>query len=298
MTFAQYWVLLRKQWKTVVLCCLLVGATAAVVSKLMKSVYQSAALVQVAVGSGSDYNSLLASDQLVQTEAVLATSDSVLRTVASHYKALTAEQLAKEVTATPKVNTQLFEIDIQDPSSTRAAELANDIAATLTQQQLQLTQRGTTQVDLLLVQPAQPGLQPVKPNSVLNTSAGLIVGLLLGLLLVLLFEQVDNRIRNPEAISTILGVPVLATIWQRNFSRQEEYINPTDTNVEAYSMLRANIGLASANTPLKTLLITSHFPHEGKSTIATNIAIFMAKSGKTTLIVDADLRASNATPTL
>lgn len=60
----------------------------------MKPLYQSSALVQVVIRSGNnnqaDYNNLLASDELVQTEATLTTSDTVLREVASHYPGLTA----------------------------------------------------------------------------------------------------------------------------------------------------------------------------------------------------------------
>src|SRR5438067_965556 len=144
MTLEQYWTMLRKQWKLILACFLVVGLGAYIGSKLMTPLYQSTALVQVTIRSQNnqaDYNSLLASDELVQTEAALATGDSVLHEVASHYPGITAEQLAKEVTATSKLNTQLFEIDVLDPSPTRAAALANDIAATLIDQQRQVTQQ-------------------------------------------------------------------------------------------------------------------------------------------------------------
>src|SRR5437879_3658318 len=119
MTLGQFWSILVQRWRLILISFLLVGAGASLASKLTTQLYQSAALIQVAVGSGNnqqDYTSLLASDQLVQTEAILATSDSVLQAVASHYKGLTVDQLSREVTATPKLNTQLFEIDVLDPS--------------------------------------------------------------------------------------------------------------------------------------------------------------------------------------
>src|ERR1700730_2087712 len=98
MTFEQYWTILIKQWKLVVICFLLVGMGAYVGSKLMKPLYQSSALVQVVIRSGnssqSTYDNLLASGQLVQTEATLATSNAVLREVASHYPGLSVIQLA------------------------------------------------------------------------------------------------------------------------------------------------------------------------------------------------------------
>jgi non-specific protein-tyrosine kinase len=181
MTFAQHWAIIVKRYKLIVSCILLVGLGALVGSKLMTPLYQATVLVQIDIPSGdnqTDYNSLLASDQLVQTEATLATSDSVLRQVASHYAGLTVDQLSREVTATPKLNTQLFEIDVLDASPSRAATLANDTATTLIQQQLQMMQQQRVQADnfFLIAQPAQPASNPVRPNVPLNTATGLLSG--------------------------------------------------------------------------------------------------------------------------
>ena len=88
---------------------------------------------------------MLASDQLVQTEATLATSDPVLREVVSHYRGLTLNQLASEVSSTTKLNTQLFEVDVVDQSPIRAALLANDIANTLIKQQSKATKQNNAQ---------------------------------------------------------------------------------------------------------------------------------------------------------
>jgi tyrosine-protein kinase len=289
MTFEQYWIVLVRRWRLIVICFLLVGAGAAVGSKLITPLYQSTTLVQVAVGSASnqsDYVSLLASDQLVQTEAILATSDPVLREVTSHYKGLTVEQLSKEVTATPKLNTQLFEIDVLDPSPTRAAALANDIAATLVRQQIQMTQ----QSNLLLVQAAQPSRRPAQPNNLLNASAGLLIGLLLGMFLALLVEKLDTHVRTSETITQLLDWPILATIWRTG--PDEKVVNPTghDANIESYRILRTNIGFSGVDKPMHSLMVTGALSHEGRSSIAANLAIFMAKAGKNTLLIDADLR--------
>ncbi|HLX57541.1 MAG TPA: Wzz/FepE/Etk N-terminal domain-containing protein, partial [Ktedonobacteraceae bacterium] len=149
MTFEQFWTILIKRWMLVVICFLFVGAGAFVGSKLMKPLYQSSALVQVIIRSGNtnqpSYDNLLASAQLVQTVATLATSDPVLREVASHYPGLSVIQLAGEVSSSPKTNTQLFEIDVVDPSPTRAASLANDVAKTLIEQQGQAVQQENAQ---------------------------------------------------------------------------------------------------------------------------------------------------------
>jgi Mrp family chromosome partitioning ATPase/capsular polysaccharide biosynthesis protein len=363
MTFEQYWTILIKQWKIVVLCFLFVGVGTFIGSKLMTPIYQSTALVQVDIRSSSnnqaDYNSLLASDQLVQTEAALATGDPVLREVASHYPNLPMEQLVGEVSSTVRTNTQLFEIDVVDPSPTQAARLANDIAMTLITQQQQVLQQDNTlarqqiqqdldttsqqisdtttkiislqgnmknkaQVAILqtklnvlqqhynqwqsalaqlelaqaqsgnflrLAQPASPSIKPVRPNIPLYTVGGLLVGLLLGMLLAVLLEQLDTRVHTPEELTQLLGWPVLATVWRAE-SKEEELVNPVGhtANVESYRILRTNIGFSVLDKPLHTIMVTSAAPNDGKSTIAANLAIFMAKASKNTLLIDADLR--------
>lgn len=363
MTLEHYWTIFIKQWKLIVICFLLVGTGAFVGSKLMKPLYQSSTLVQVVIRDGNNqanYDNLLASEQLVQTDATLVTSDPVLREVASHYPNLSVTQLAEKVSSSPKTNTQLFEIDVVDPSPSRAASLANDVTATLIKQRLQALQQYNAQAQqqiqqnlaltsqqidattskistlqaeggnqgqiallqaqlsglqqhysqwqtalaqlelaqaqsgnpLQVAQAAQPATNPVRPNILLNTGGGLLVGLLLGVLLAILFERLDTRVRTPEALTQLLDWPVLATIWQARSSKKKDVFNPTglDGNVEGYRILRTNIGFSGIDKPLHSLMVTSAMHRDGKSSIAANLAIFMAKAGKTTLLIDADLR--------
>ena len=365
MTFEQFWSILIKQWKLIVICFLVAGVGAYAGSKLMTPLYQSTAVVQIAIRSGSnqaDINSLLASDQLVQTETQLAVSGPVLQEVASHYRGLTALQLSRKVTATATPNTQLFQIDVLDPSPARAAILANDIASTLINQQLQVArqenlqsqqqiqqdmnqtqqqidtttnqiaalqakggksaqissleaqlntlQQHESQWQLLLAQlelaqaqsgdflriaqPAQAADSPARPSVTLNTGIGLLAGLFLGLLLALLIERLDTRVRTAEALNQLSEWPVLATVWRQGSSEKEkgELVNPQghSANVESFHILRTNIGFSVLDKPLRTVMVTSATPQEGKSVTAANLAIFMAKAGKSTLLIDADLR--------
>ena len=363
MTFANYWDVLLKRWMLITVCIITIGIGTYIGSTLVKPVYQSSVLIQVAIHSSnsqSDISGLLASDQLVQTESQLATSDPVLREVASHYKDLSVEQLAKKVTSTIKLNTQLFQIDVEDTSPTQAARVANDIATTLIKQQLQITQQDntlsqqkiqqdlnvtrqridafTTQIiqlqnqggkqsqiavfqaqltglqehytqwqnvlaqlelteaqggDFLrIVQPAQPALAPVKPLVLLNTAIGLVAGVFLGIALALLFDQLDVRVRTADELAQLLSWPILGTVWRANTAKGEEIFNPQghSANIESYRILRTNIGFSGLDKPLRFIAVTSAVSGEGKSTIAANLAIFMAKAGKSTLLIDADLR--------
>ncbi len=357
--------LLLKRWQLIVICFVVIGLAAFIVSKMITPMYQATAIVQVTVSSNSnqaDINGLLASDQLVQTEAQLAISNPVLSEVASHYADLSLDTLVSNVSTAVKPNTQLFEINVLDPSPTRAAALANDIARTLIKQQIQAAQQNNVQSQqqvqqdisrtqqqiesvssqlanlrknggddgqisalqallnglqqhytqwqsllaqlelteaensnfLHIAQEAQVPVKPVRPNILQNTAIGFSMGLLQGVALAILLEQVDTRVRTVEELKTLVEWPVLATVWRPEPSKStiEDLINPPphSVNIEAYRILRTNLGFSLIGKPQQTLLVTSALPKEGKTTTAVNLAIFLAKAGKKTLLIDADLR--------
>ena len=340
MSFEQFYKALVKRWSVIVICFLFVGLGAYIgSSRLLKPTYQSTVLVEVVVRSGGDpllNDNILASQQLSETEANLATTYPVLSTVASRYPGLAVDDLAKEVTATTRSNTPLFEITVLDRDPIRAANLANDIAATLINQQLRVTQttptpvvptrivptrvvptqavptqgtptqaapaqNKTTQATpaqnkttpnnfLLIAQSARPASTPARPNILLNTAGGLLIGLLLGMVLAMLLELLDTRIRTKESLISLLGWSVLSTIWQTASKEGGPQSINYNANADAYGTLRTNIGFVAMDRPLHTLVVTSGAPNEGKSLVATNLAISMAKAGKNTLLIDANLR--------
>ncbi len=66
--------------------------------------------------------------------------------------------------------------------------------------------------------------------------------------------------------------------------------DPTSSAAEAYRELRTNILFSALDKPIKTLIVTSPAPDEGKSVTIANLAVTMAQAGHTTILVDADLR--------
>jgi len=68
------------------------------------------------------------------------------------------------------------------------------------------------------------------------------------------------------------------------------HYNPRSPVAEAYRQLRTNIQFSSLDKPIKTLLVTSSSPEEGKSTTLANLAITIAQTGSSVVLVDCDLR--------
>ncbi|GLV54527.1 hypothetical protein KDH_13740 [Dictyobacter sp. S3.2.2.5] len=137
----------------------------------------------------------------------------------------------------------------------------------------------------------------VQPDVCVNTTLGVGGGFLIGLLLPFFLELRDPHIYEEEDLMRLVDWPLLTTIWRERAARKrkgrrlEELLRPLDQspNSEAYRLLRASLGLLQAHKPIRTVMVVSATPQEGKSTIAANLAIFMARANQKTLLIDADL---------
>ncbi len=158
--------------------------------------------------------------------------------------------------------------------------------------------------NIVISEPATVPTAPVRPQTSRDTMMGAALGLLLALGMVFLIEYLDNTIRSPEQVVTGLNLPVIGLIMQAAGARDRgdralqstagtELIalqEPRSPITEAYRALRTNIQIAGVDQPIRTLLVTSPSPNEGKSTVAANLAIVMAQAGREVILLDADLR--------
>lgn len=153
---ARYFIAVLRRWFWLLALCLLLGGAGAYIgSKLIPPTYRATTLLVVGQQtSGSDlYNSVLASTQLIPTYMSLMVQPVVLQRVASEVGGVTPQQLANQIHITDQAGTQIIELDVDDTSPVRAAQLANAIAntfitlqqqtmaATLAQQQQQADQQ-------------------------------------------------------------------------------------------------------------------------------------------------------------
>jgi polysaccharide biosynthesis transport protein len=146
--------------------------------------------------------------------------------------------------------------------------------------------------DVQLVQPASVPSSPSSPNTKLNIGLGAFIGLLLGLGLALLLERLSRRVETTDELREIFGgVPVLAEIPNSEVVAGDA-VSPTVGGYEqnAFDMLRARLRYFPAPR-IKTVLVTSCAPQEGKSTVAWNLAqSSVLSTGNQVLLMEADLR--------
>ena len=141
---------------------------------------------------------------------------------------------------------------------------------------------------------ALPPTGPSSPRPIRDAVFGAIIGLLLGLAIAYARELLDRRISSVAQLESSYAHPVLAVLphLRDPLPLTGGRAASPPRVVEAMRSLRVNLRLTSGAEPPRTVLVTSAWPNEGKSTVARNLALAYASAGERTLLLDADLRRS------
>ena len=145
----------------------------------------------------------------------------------------------------------------------------------------------------------------VSPNRKRAVILAAAIGLLLGIGAAVLLEKLDDSIKSPEELQERLDIAVLGLIPAIRSSdvnltaaardntaanRLVTHADPRSPVAESYRSLRTNLAFTRARQELRTIVMTSPGPADGKSTTVANLAITFAQQGQRTLLVDGDLR--------
>lgn len=148
--------------------------------------------------------------------------------------------------------------------------------------------------NIRVVDRAERPERPVAPRALFSLLLALLGGTILGTGTAFFFEYLDSRIKSPEEIDTYLGlpsigmIPALGKTWQGS---DPLITNPVPPNfAEAFRTLRTNVLFSAATPGCRTIAVTSTGPGEGKTLVASNLAIGFATAGQRVLLLDADMR--------
>jgi non-specific protein-tyrosine kinase len=148
--------------------------------------------------------------------------------------------------------------------------------------------------NLIPVEPALPPGGPIRPQTTTNAILGAAIGAIVAIGIAFLVEFMDDTVRTPEQVRTVADISTLGAVTHirgNNLPGRLITFNlPRSPISEAFRVIRTNLGFAAIDEELRTMVITSSSPGEGKSTISANLAVVMAQTGKQVIIVDSDLR--------
>jgi capsular exopolysaccharide synthesis family protein len=144
---------------------------------------------------------------------------------------------------------------------------------------------------VIVTEPAQASNAPSR-NRMLYVVIAAFLGLAVGVGLAFILKNIDGKIRTDQDVRSALNLPLLSTIGQLSKNDEDLVMGsaPHSSIAEDFRILGNKIRLMNEDATVKTLLVTSPVPTEGKSLIVANLAISLSRIGLRIVLVDADLR--------
>ncbi len=156
---------------------------------------------------------------------------------------------------------------------------------------------GTQANRITIVEQAVAPAAPASPRPLFNTAIAASLAFLLCLGAAFLWEQFDDRLKSPEDVEASTSLATIGLVAQMPGDRRREafyrlatLLYPRSPAAEAFRTIRTNIEFAGLDSGLRTIVVTSALPGEGKTVVAANLAVAFAQAGRRTILVDTDLR--------
>lgn len=245
-------------------------------------------------GTTITQNDILLNQKLVETYTKIIKSKLVLDQVISETGiTYTAEELGKNVAVEAYENTEMLKISVTDSDPELSASIANSIAQVFSGEVAKIYQMNNISViDIAQV-----------PEEVSNNTLtrdffiALFISIFGSIGVIFIIYYFDDSIKLTDDLEEEIGMPVIAKVFKsdigsKNRGKVELLVQkyPKSVVSESIKTLRTNLQFSSVDSELKTILVTSSIPGEGKSFISANLAISFTQTDKKVLIVDCDMR--------
>ena len=237
---------------------------------------------------------------------------AILSSIHTSYAAAQArEQLMNsQVKGTTEQLNQMGRYNSLKKEAHANTELYNTLLAKVKEAGISATSRSS---NLRVADEARASTLPTRPNRVLNLAVAFLAALLGGVAIAFLREQMDTRLFTPDDLRQSIGSLNIGVLPL--FSNGERVVTlpqssslsqlasgeglvpdvrflldrPNSMEAEALRSIYTSMMLSRSGRPPQMVLVVSSSPGEGKTTVASNLAIAMAQQGST-CVVDADLR--------
>lgn len=301
MELRDYLRIMRRRWLLIVGCVVIAIGAAAGITYAMTPMYASTAQLFVSTSGGSDtgeaYQGSLFSAQRVTSYAQLVDGDALARDVIqAEGLGIEPTELSEQVSASVVPETVLLDVTVEDADPEMARRLAAAYSEQLVQKVDELESpngRRSAPITASVVDEASFSDVPVSPQPLRNLGLAGVLGLLLGLGLAVLRELLDTTLKGGGDVEEVTGASVMADIAFDSRASKQPLVTSLDSHaprVEAFRVLRTNMQFVDVDQQSKVFVVTSSIPGEGKTTTATNLAITLAQTGQSVLMIDGDLR--------
>lgn len=302
MELQEYFRILRKRWLIIAGTTLVVIALAALYTILVPKQYESRTelFVSTSAGEGAAGDLLQGSNftqQRVKSYADVIKAPLVLDPVIDDLGLdITSQQLEQQITTEVPLDTVLIEVTVTDEDPARAAAIAQGVSTQFIAAVDDIESArsdSTTPITVTVTRPATPAAGPSSPKPVLDLLIGAVLGFFLGLVLALIRDMQDTSVKSEKEVREVTEEPIVGMIHFDADAPKHPLVVQDDAHsvrAEAFRTLRTNLQFVNAAQVIRTIVVTSSLPGEGKTTTAANLAVTMAEAGSRVCVVEADLR--------
>lgn len=237
-------------------------------------------------------NELTLNKSLVSTYSEIIKSKKVLKQVIKNLDLkLSVGELSGMVSVQSISNTEIISITVSNLDGKKAAKIANEIANIFMKEIVELYNIENINV----VDKAEESKIPYNMNYVKDVIIYIMIGFIIGYAIITMLFYFDNTIKSTEEIETKLNLPILGSVpspSKKNKIKSELVVHDNSKSIvsEGIKTLRTNLQFSSVDKKLKSILVTSSIPGEGKSFTSANLATAFAQNGHKVLLVDCDMR--------
>ena len=270
-------------------CCLIGGIYTKFLTIPMYKSSTTVILGSNQEGTGITQSDISINNNLVSTYAEIIKSRRVLEQVQKELnESYTYKELASEISVSSINNTQIIKITVSDNNALNAKIIANLVAKVFTVEVPELYNLDNVHILDVAIEEDEPYNINVAKSSII----GGVLGLVLSSGIFFVIYYFDRTAKSVEQVEEVLQMPILGSVEETKNLKEELVVatNPKEIISEQIRTIRTNLQFTSADEKIKTILITTSIPSEGKSFISSNLATAFAQNNKKVLIVDCDMR--------
>lgn len=277
----------------IITIALAIGAIAVYDTFFKKPMYSTSTtilLVQADDNKGSsiDQSDITLNQKLVSTYSQIIKSRLVVSQVIDNLDLkYSYNELSGRITVKAVDDTEILRITVTDANAEKAMNIANELSKVFSNEVKQIYKIDNVSVIDVAILPTSPSNIHIVKDIIIAFAIGLVVSS--GIVFVIFYF--DDTLRDVDTLEKELELPVLAKVFKTKDSCDlivDE--KPNAPTAEGIRNLRTNLQFSSVDKDLKSVLITSSVPSDGKSFVSSNLAVSFAQAGKKVLLIDCDLR--------